>query len=114
MNDSNEQFGSLSPEQRAVLLSRLKKQKQQDAKKEEQAITRQRRDSNQFPLSVLQQGIWFLEQFEESNIEYNVATAFSLVGQLQESAFENSVNEITINNKIIPIRISLIRIFLAD
>ena len=65
MNDSREQLSNLSPEQRALLLLRLKKQKEQDAKKEEKAITRQGRNTNEFPLSFEQQGIWFLEQFEK-------------------------------------------------
>ena len=91
MKDSNEQLSDLSPEQRQLLHLRLKKQKERGAN-EEQAIGRQSRDANEFPLSFAQQRIWFLEQFEKASVEYNVAMAFSLAGQLRVSAFEAAVD----------------------
>jgi len=101
MTDSHEQMSNLSPEQRALLLLRLKKQKGQEAKKEEKAITRQVRDSNEFPLSFEQQGIWFLEQFEKESLDYNVATAFALIGQLNVTAFEKSINDLVKRHEIL-------------
>ncbi len=101
MTDSHEQLSNLSPEQRALLLLRLKKLKEQDAKKEEKAITRQSRDSNEFPLSFEQQGIWFLEQFEKESLDYNVATAFAIIGQLNVSAFEKSINDLVKRHEIL-------------
>ena len=103
MNDSNEQFNSLSPEQRQLLLLRLKKHKERGAK-EEQAINRQSRDANEFPLSFAQQRIWFLEQFEKDSVEYNVAMAFSLAGQLQIGAFEGAVNDLVARHETLRTR----------
>ena len=60
MTDSHEQLSNLSPEQRALLLLRLKKQKRQEAKEEGKAIVRQGRDSvnSRYLLRNSASGFW--------------------------------------------------------
>ncbi len=94
MTDSYEQLRNLTPEQRALLLMRLKKQKEQATNEGDNTITRQPRESNVFPLSFAQQRIWFLDQLEKDSIEYNIPMAFSLVGYLDEKALKKSINDL--------------------
>ena len=46
------------------------------------------------PLSYAQQRIWFLEQLEPGNLFYNIPAAVHLMGKLDKTALQQSVNEI--------------------
>ncbi|HEX6770049.1 MAG TPA: condensation domain-containing protein, partial [Candidatus Binatia bacterium] len=47
-----------------------------------------------FPLSLAQQRLWFLDQFESNRSVYNMSSAFRLKGELNAAALEQSINEI--------------------
>jgi len=53
------------------------------------------RASNELaPLSFAQERLWFLEQLEPQSVAYNICRAFRLLGNLNPSALEASLNEI--------------------
>ncbi|MEH1777317.1 amino acid adenylation domain-containing protein [Nostoc sp.] len=53
------------------------------------------------PLSFAQQRLWFLEQFLPGNPLYNLPQTFHLVGQVNLSALEQSVNEIIRRHEVL-------------
>lgn len=53
-----------------------------------------RSSSEPAPLSFAQERLWFLEQLEPQSAAYNICRAYRLVGNLNISALEASVNEI--------------------
>ncbi len=53
------------------------------------------------PLSFAQQRLWFLEQFLPGNPLYNLPQTFHLVGQVNLSALEQSINEIIRRHEVL-------------
>ncbi len=54
-----------------------------------------RRTTNaELPLSYAQQRLWFLDQFEPNSPFYNIPMALRLVGNLNQAALEQSLQEI--------------------
>lgn len=53
-----------------------------------------------FPLSFLQQRLWFLEQLQPDSSAYNVAIPLRLKGKLNEQVLEQSLNKILERQKI--------------
>ncbi|MFN2445978.1 MAG: amino acid adenylation domain-containing protein [Vicinamibacterales bacterium] len=80
----------LSPERRALLAMRLKK----DASS--QVIQKSLRPAGVIssPASLAQERLWFLEQLEPGNYSYNNLDAFRLKGPLNRDALARSLNEI--------------------
>src|SRR6266567_7505410 len=93
MKDFSKRIADLSPEQRALLEARLKKKGLEPLKIQEQDITR-RRSSEYLPLSFVQEQLWFLDQLEPGNANYNHYPAVRLKGPLKVEALEQSLNEI--------------------
>ncbi|KJE23035.1 amino acid adenylation enzyme/thioester reductase family protein [Frankia torreyi] len=74
----SERLAALSPEKRARF---------------EELLAQSGRSENTFPLSVLQQGIWFLEQIRPGNPAYVVPAAAHLRGPLDVRALRDALAE---------------------
>ena len=46
------------------------------------------------PLSIAQQRLWFLDQFEPGSVVYNIPAAVRLTGSLNVTVLEQSLNEV--------------------
>ncbi|PRX05796.1 UNVERIFIED_ORG: amino acid adenylation domain-containing protein [Actinomadura viridilutea] len=80
VTDLSERLAALSPEKRALFEKLLREQTG--------------RAENTFPLSVAQQGIWFLEQLRPGNPAYVVPAAAHIRGPLDTRVLRDAVNEI--------------------
>jgi amino acid adenylation domain-containing protein len=87
-------LSGLTPEQRALLMLRLRKKAA--AKEEPQVPAIPRRPANlaELPLSFAQQRLWFLDQWEPGNPVYNIPAAVLLRGPLDVPAFAATLREI--------------------
>ncbi len=99
MKDFSKRIADLSPEQRALLEARLKKKGLEPPKIQEQAIPR-RRSSEYLPLSFVQEQLWFLDQLQPGNANYNQYPAARLKGPLKVEALEQSLNEIVRRHEV--------------
>lgn len=94
----------LSPEQRALLLMRLRKKAAHTKNAEGGArsanIRRAARGSTQ-PLSFGQQRLWFLDQMESGSPTYNVSGGLRLTGLLNLAALKQALNEIVRRHEIL-------------
>jgi len=79
MNDLPKQLATLSSRSKKSLLLRLK---------------RQRFGFNSFPLSFVQQRLWFLDQLAPNSGLYNIPSALRLTGTLDIPALNHSLEEI--------------------
>ncbi len=84
----------------ASLAEIIDAQLQQNLELQTQGIVPATRNQN-LPLSFAQQRLWFLEQFLPDNPLYNFPQSFHLVGQLNLSALEESINEIIRRHEIL-------------
>ena len=57
--------------------------------------------ATELPLSFAQQRLWFLDQLEPGSAFYNVPLALRLLGELNVSAFESSLNEVIRRHEIL-------------
>ena len=89
---------ALTPEQRALLMLRLRKNATRQTESSHTAHSRQpiRRAprSGELPLSFAQQRLWFLSQLDPQNPVYNQPAAIKLVGRLDKVALEGALGEI--------------------
>ena len=53
------------------------------------------------PLSYAQQRLWFIDQLEGSSSQYNMPVALRLVGQLNISALEQTLNAIVERHEVL-------------
>jgi amino acid adenylation domain-containing protein len=60
-----------------------------------------RMDVNPTPLSFAQERLWFLEQLEPASAVYNICRAWRLLGELNLSAIESSLNEIVRRHEVL-------------
>src|SRR5438094_7305358 len=88
----------LSPEQKALLLRRVKKHRV--LAPSQPAIPR-RTITSPCPLSYSQQRLWFLDQLEPGNSAYNVYRAVRLTGALNRVALHRSFEEIVRRHSIL-------------
>ena len=96
MNDINQEIANLSPEKRALLELKLKKN---NTLKYEIIPRRDNRDSA--PLSFAQQRLWFLEQLETNNPFYNMSGAFLLQGNLNLQVLQQALSEIVRRHEVL-------------
>jgi amino acid adenylation domain-containing protein len=94
MNNFSELTADLSPEQRKLLLLRLKKLGKEKTETVSAHIPPQKRETAAFPQSFAQQRLWFLDQLVPGNPFYTIPTAVRLVGHLNAAALEQSFKEI--------------------
>ncbi|MDV2992203.1 MAG: Tyrocidine synthase 3 [Chroococcidiopsis sp. SAG 2025] len=98
MSDAIANIANLSPEQRDLLLQRLR-QKRGNASSVK--IQPQSRDTNTFPLSFAQQRLWFLDRLDPGNPLYNQAVALRIVGALNLPVLEQCFNEIVRRHEVL-------------
>ena len=91
MNDMSRQIAELSPEKRKLLELMLQEEGVSLARS---VIVPQKRVTNAFPLSFAQQRLWFIDQLEPGNTQYNIPVAFRMVGSLDTRVLEQVVEEI--------------------
>ena len=84
MTDLAAKLASLSPEKRALFEKMLK----------ERGQAQPARAENVFPISVMQQGIWFLEQLKPGNPAYLIPAAVRIRGPLDTGLLRQAVNGI--------------------
>src|SRR5438309_8790997 len=89
-NTLAKRIATLSPEKRALLEARLKKNNSAKI----QLTIPVRQNHAPAPLSFAQQRLWFLDQLEPESSAYNIPAALRLSGHLDISALEQSFNEI--------------------
>jgi amino acid adenylation domain-containing protein len=91
MSELAARIASLSPAQRALFEAQLKKKGLLGWKT--QGIARRAGDGPH-PLSVDQERLWFLDQFEPGGYAYNISSAAYLEGALDLDVLERSVNHL--------------------
>src|SRR6185503_5046714 len=91
MNELNQRIAALSPEQRELLLRRLKIE--QPLASQPAGIPR-RNTEDSLPLSFAQQRLWFLDQLEPNNPFYNIPIGVQVNGPLNVEALQLTFNEI--------------------
>jgi amino acid adenylation domain-containing protein len=100
MSDVSTRLASLSQEERAALVMRLKRKTQRTENTVADVITR-RDNGTDAPLSFAQQRLWFLYQLDPGNAAYHVPLYHYLLGQLDITAFERSLNEIVLRHEVL-------------
>ena len=88
----------LSPEQKALLLRRVKENR---VLAPSQPTIPRRTVTSPCPLSYSQQRLWFLDQLEPGNSAYNVYRAVRLAGALDRAALRCSFEEIVRRHSIL-------------
>ena len=91
MSELSQRLASLSPEQIALLLYRLKTNRNNASS---QRSIPQRMDRMSYPISFAQQRVWFLDQLNVGSAQYNMPAALRLRGELNKLALRQSLNEI--------------------
>src|SRR5215213_9074786 len=97
MNSLSQRVRSLSPQEKELLMQRLRKPPESPAT-EIKACTR---DRDFFPLSFPQQRLWFLQQLEPAGFTYNITIPTRFTGKLDHRVFEQSLNEIARRHEIL-------------
>ncbi|HEY0602348.1 MAG TPA: condensation domain-containing protein, partial [Herpetosiphonaceae bacterium] len=115
MSDLSQRLAALSPEQRELLLRRLKEQSaipSQGADVTATIAEPQPRikpvSGNRAPLSFAQQRLWFIDQLEPNNPFYNVPRDLHIRGALDIHALEYSLNEVVRRHAVLRTTFSLI------
>ncbi|OAB58114.1 hypothetical protein AY600_04795 [Phormidium willei BDU 130791] len=103
MNDLSKRLAALSPRQRALLKEKLAQQKQtpkaaSDAQAEGTL-------AQTVPLSFAQQRLWFLHRLAPDSPMYNLAAAVRLRGFLDQTALEQSLNEVRRRHQVLRSRV---------
>ncbi len=87
-DDLKKRLANLSPEQRELLLARLRKAQKDKPRYE----ISPRPNSSEFPLSYGQKGFWVLEQLNPGLAINNIPSAVRIKGPLNLSALEKALN----------------------
>jgi amino acid adenylation domain-containing protein/non-ribosomal peptide synthase protein (TIGR01720 family) len=94
MTDIADRLAQLTPQQRELVLERLRSQKRDGAAMPAADGPRPLAAGEPIPLSFAQQRLWFLDQYEGPNATYNMRAAVRLAGSLDQAALERSIEEI--------------------
>lgn len=100
MDDVSNRVASLSPDERAALVMKLKRQARGAEKEVDHAIRRRERDIDA-PLSLAQQRLWFLHQLDPANDPYYLPFYYRLTGPLNVAALERGLNEVIQRHEIL-------------
>ena len=101
MTDVYDRLAKLSPEKRALLLSKLNQRGAEAGPGAPVGIRRHERGDGPIPVSFGQQRLWFLHQFEPNSAAYNIPMAMRLSGQLNVAALERGLNEIARRHEVL-------------
>ncbi|HZG51647.1 MAG TPA: condensation domain-containing protein, partial [Pyrinomonadaceae bacterium] len=103
MSDLPEAVAALTPEQRSLLMLRLKKKAALRAESAAAGprIPRAARDGSPLALSFAQQRLWFLHQVESESPFYNVPAAVRLRGRLDVEALERTLTEVVRRHEVL-------------
>ncbi|BAZ82712.1 non-ribosomal peptide synthetase [Sphaerospermopsis kisseleviana CS-549] len=101
MSDLLKQLEKLSPEKRALVLQKLKKQQQTPLL---EPVSREK----PLPLSFAQQRLWFIDQLEGENGVYNVPFFWQISGILNINALEKAILEIIQRHEILRTSFSVV------
>ncbi|BAZ50361.1 non-ribosomal peptide synthase [Nostoc sp. NIES-4103] len=103
MSDLLKRLENLSPEKRELMLKKLQTQTKissNDTVRKFTAIQPISRDKA-IPLSFAQQRLWFLDQLEGKNVNYNMAGAIRITGSLQVVALKQAIAEIVQRHEVL-------------
>ena len=96
MSDLSDRIAGLTPEKRALLLKRLKKNLVTDD------INISRRDDiTSYPMSFAQQRMWFLNQWETDSPFYNVTSILQIKGDLDVERLQRCLDEVIQRHEIL-------------
>jgi amino acid adenylation domain-containing protein len=110
MKELSERLSSLTPEQKALFDSRLKKRGFTAPKKQSSrtATIPRRKRENHCVLSFDQERLWIIDQMEPGNPAYNIYSASRLLGPLDPALMERAVNELIKRHEILRTTFSLV------
>lgn len=100
MNDLANRIAALTPEQRARFEESLKA-KGLRLPQTDQIPRRPLEDVNQFPTSIDQERLWFIEQLQPGNAAYNIFSASRIKGPLDAALMERVVNELIARHEVL-------------
>ncbi|MEO0433591.1 MAG: amino acid adenylation domain-containing protein [Cyanobacteria bacterium J06656_5] len=95
---------ALSPEKQALfelLLNKRKRAESQNSSAATSAISRRPQDMEDVPLSFAQEQFWLLDQIAPDSPVYNIPMAFRIVGALNVTALEKSLNEVIRRHEVL-------------
>ena len=98
MDKITERLLQFSPENRALILKRLKNKIEDNANKSIPVVIR---ESNILPLSFSQEHQWFIEQFNPNSPLYNLPNIVRMKGHLNIDALEKSFTEIVNRHEVL-------------
>jgi len=96
-----EQQNHLSPDRQALLEKRLQAAIQRSA---QQPVIPRRARQGFAPLSFGQEGLWFISQLDAASPVYNRPVALRLVGDLDQSALQRTLDEILKRHEVLRAR----------
>lgn len=96
-DNTKERISGLSPEKLALLIKKLKK----DGSSSDDRIIRKRSDSNEYPMSSEQKGIWFLQQLQPDSTFYNIPAAIRFKGSLNIKALCDALRTIILRHEVL-------------
>jgi amino acid adenylation domain-containing protein/non-ribosomal peptide synthase protein (TIGR01720 family) len=121
VNDLHNRLAALSPEQRARLLERVRKERPTSAEASTSAKATVDKTAGRpagdvtpipaadrtqpLPLSFAQRRIWFLERLEGRSAAYNMPAAFRLQGDLDANAVTAALSEISRRHEVLRTRL---------
>ena len=100
MADMSKRLEKLSPEQRELILQKLKTAKQREFSVNKDTIPI-RSDNDKLPLSFAQERLWFLDQLIPHGALYNISAAIELHGKLDYVLLEKSINIVLERHQIL-------------
>jgi non-ribosomal peptide synthetase component F len=98
MDKITERLLQFSPENRALILKRLRNKIEDNANKSIPVVIR---ESNILPLSFSQEHQWFIEQFNPNSPLYNLPNIVRMKGHLNIDALEKSFTEIVNRHEVL-------------
>jgi amino acid adenylation domain-containing protein len=96
-------LAQLSPAKRALLEAELK---QQELEINASLTIPRRSTGDQAPLSFAQRRLWFLNQLEPDNPNYNESSALRLTGRLDSTALQKALNRLVTRHEVLRATIS--------